>query len=50
MPIEEEEGSKVCGLCSNLVDKGVPLSDDMLEYFIQFLNIQVSLIRREKYL
>jgi len=40
MPIEEEEGSKVCGLCSNLVDKGVTLSDDMLEYFIQFLNIQ----------
>ena len=42
MAVEEEESSKVCGLCSKLVDHGETLSDDMLEYLIAFLNIQVS--------
>jgi len=40
MPAEDEGASKVCGLCSNLVDKGVKLDDDMLEHLVMFLNVQ----------
>jgi len=40
MPAEDEGASKVCGLCSNLVDQGVKLDDDMLEHLVMFLNVQ----------
>lgn len=48
MAVEEEESSKVCGLCSKLVDHGETLSDDMLEYLIAFLNIQVNFRNNRK--